>query len=84
MFYLGIGHDRKQSIGLGSTLTIRSNRGTMQVEAIPMAIAGEDLQNFSRFAVAALRESHSDVLAGRIKPLDEVFADVREKLRRVE
>ena len=35
-------------------------------------------------SVAALRESHADAQAGRVKPLDEAFADVREKLSQPE
>jgi hypothetical protein len=31
-------------------------------------------------SVVALRESHADDQAGRVKPLDKAFADVREKL----
>ena len=77
-----------------------------------MAITGEDLQDFNRFAdaklarsdtgsfldmvreweatrehegsVAALRESHTDAQAGRLKPLKKAFADVRKKLGQAE
>ncbi|HUT10506.1 MAG TPA: hypothetical protein VMY42_08420 [Thermoguttaceae bacterium] len=35
-------------------------------------------------SVSALRESHADVEAGRVKPLDKAFSDVREKLGPVE
>jgi len=32
--------------------------------------------------VSALQEAHADAQAGRVKPLEEAFADVREKLSR--
>jgi hypothetical protein len=35
-------------------------------------------------SVAALRESHADADAGRVKPLDRAFAEVRKKLGSVE
>jgi len=35
-------------------------------------------------SVVALRESHADDQAGRVKPLDKAFADVREKLSQPE
>jgi hypothetical protein len=35
-------------------------------------------------SIAALRESHADAQAGRVKPLDEAFAEVRKKLGPVE
>ena len=35
-------------------------------------------------SVAALAESHADAEAGRVKPLDRAFADVRKKLGQVE
>lgn len=35
-------------------------------------------------SVAALRESHADAEAGRVKPLNQAFADVRRKLGRPE
>ncbi len=35
-------------------------------------------------SVAALGESHADAEAGRVKPLDRAFADVRKKLGQVE
>jgi len=33
-------------------------------------------------SVSALRESHADAEAGRIKPIDTAFADVRKNVRK--
>ena len=44
-------------------------------------LAGQwEAQRESRETIADILESHSDIEAGRMKPLDEAFADVRKKM----
>ena len=39
-----------------------------------------EAQRESQETIADILESHADIEAGRVKPLDEAFADVRKKI----
>jgi len=46
---------------------------------VELAQEWEAMREYER-SVSALQEAHADARAGRVKPLDEAFADVRQKL----